>query len=272
MTFHRALIRSLALLLSALSLPAGAHEYWLEPLDFLIRPDQTLQAHIRVGQHFKGDTYVYRPSKVESLLLHRGETSMPLAPKLGDLPAIATAPLDDGLNILTLSSGLFSLTYHEEGKFPNFLRMEDLSWALEEHQRRKLPATGFVEAYRRHAKSLIKVGHGKGEDRRTGLAFEWVLQTNPYTSQDVLVAQLWWRDQVMADTQARLFVRHTGEIQEYVLRTDEHGKVTLPRIAGAVYLLNAVHLMIPDPATVAETEAVWESRWASLTFATPEEE
>ena len=48
-------------------------------------------------------------------------------------------------------------------------------------------------------------------------------------------------------------------------------KVTLPRVSDASYLLNAVRLMRPDDATVAETQAVWESRWASLTFATPAE-
>jgi hypothetical protein len=32
--------------------------------------------------------------------------------------------------------------------------------------------------------------------------------------------------------------------------------------------LNAVRLIVPDDATAAETGAVWESRWASVTFAT----
>jgi hypothetical protein len=265
----RALPRLLVLLFGLLTLPASAHEYWLAPLDFSIRPDQPLQVDIRIGQHFKGDTFVYRPSQVAALLLRRGDSVATVSPKLGDMPAISATPVGEGLNILTLSSNLFSVTYYEEDKFPAFLRYDGLDWALAEHQRRKLPATHFTEAYRRHAKALIRVGDGQGDDRRTGLDFEWVMLNNPYTSDDELVAQLWWRDQPAADTQSRLFVRRGEQIDEHVLRTDVDGRVTLPRVPGGSYLLNAVHLMIPDAATVAETQAVWESRWASLTFATP---
>jgi hypothetical protein len=265
----RALPRLLVLLLALLVLPASAHEYWLAPLDFSIRPDQPVQADIRIGQHFKGDTFVYRPSQVEALLLRRGDEVVPVSPKLGDLPAISSTPIGEGLNILTLSSNLFSVTYYEEDKFPDFLRYEGLEWALAEHQQRKLPDTHFTEAYRRHAKALIRVGDGQGDDRRTGLDFEWVMLNNPYTSGGELLAQLWWRDQPAADTQCRLFVRRGEQIDEHVLRTDAEGRVTLPRVPGGSYLLNAVRLMIPDAAATAETQAVWESRWASLTFATP---
>lgn len=268
---NRALPRFLLLLTTLLTLPASAHEYWLAPLDFSIRPDQPVRADIRIGQRFKGDSFVYRPSQVEALLLRRGDTVRPVAARLGDLPAISATPVGEGLHILTLSSNPFSVTYYEADKFPDFLRDEGLDWALAAHQQRALPATHFTEAYRRHAKALIRVGDGQGADRRTGMDFEWVLLGNPYTGGAPLVAQLWWRDQPAADTQCRLFVRRGGQLDEQVLRTDADGKVTLPRVPGGSYLLNAVRLMIPDEATVAETQAVWESRWASLTFATPGE-
>lgn len=269
MNSNRALTRSLALLLSALTLPAVAHEFWLDPPDFSIRPDQAVQADIRVGQHFKGGSFPYSPMQAEAVWLRRGDTAERLSPELGDVPAISATPVGEGLNILSLYSGLFTLTYTDRDKFTGFVRAEGLDWALAEHERRELPATGFVEAYRRHAKSLIKVGHGRGDDRRTGLDFEWVMLTNPYTVDGELVAQLWWRDEIAADTQCRLFVSSAGEVREHLLRTDGDGKVTLPRVPGGRYLLNAVRLMVPDAATAAETNAVWESRWASVTFATP---
>jgi hypothetical protein len=268
MTATRTLTRPLALLLSALALPAGAHEFWLAPLDFSIRPDQTVQADIRVGQRFRGESFPASPRQAEAVSLHRGDTVRPLSPKRGDLPAISATPVGEGLNTLSLSSGLFTVTYGDKQEFDDFVRSEGMGWAVAEHERRELPATGFVEAYRRHAKSLIRVGHGRGDDRRTGLDLEWVMLTNPYTSDGDLVAQLWWRDEVAAHTQCRLFVRSQGDVKEHLLRTDRDGKVTLPHVAGGEYLLNAVRLIVPDDATAAETGAVWESRWASVTFAT----
>lgn len=270
MTYNRAPLHVPALLAVLFSLPVSAHEFWLAPLDYGIRVDQPLQSDMRIGQHFKGDTFPYRPSQVDTLRVQRADTVTDVPAKLGDLPAIRVAPLGDGLHMLTLSSTLFTVTYHEADKFPAFLRKEGLDWALQAHQERGLPTTGIVEAYRRHAKSLVKVGSGQGDDRRTGLAFEWVLLTNPYTNSAAPVAQLWWRDAVAANVQCRVFVRVGGRITEQVLHTDATGKVTLPRTPGATYLLNAVRIMVPDRPTVAETQAVWETRWASLTFATPD--
>lgn len=269
MTLRSVPFRLLALFASLLPLAVAAHEYWLEPEQFMLPADNPLRVDIRIGQHFKGDSFTYIPDQVESLQLHRGDASRRITPTMGDFPAIITQSLGDGLHILTLSSSLFSLTYYEPETFPNFVRKEGHPWAIEQHKKRGLPETGFTEGYRRHAKSLIRVGDGQGNDRRTGLTFEWVLQGNPYTEQGPLVAQLWWHDQVLPDAPCRLFVRQDGRVQEHVLRTDEGGRVTLPHSAGAVYLLNAVQLTLPEQATLANTRAVWESHWASLTFATP---
>lgn len=269
MNLTRTLPCCLTLLTWLAATPVGAHEFWLAPETFTLSADQPVQANIRIGQHFKGDSFVYRPSQVETLNLQQGKTVTTVPAKLGDLPAINIKPVGTGLNILTLSSALFTVTYYEPEKFPDFVRKEGLEWALKAHQQRNLPDTHFTEAYRRHAKSLLKVGDGQGNDRRTGMPFEWVMITNPYTSHVDPVVQLWWRDNVAANAQCRLFVRNGTQVQEHVLRTDSAGKVTLPRTPGATYLLNAVRIMIPDAAAAAETQAVWETRWASLTFATP---
>ncbi len=57
--------------------------------------------------------------------------------------------------------------------------------------------------------------------------------------------------------------RRVAEVMLY--RTDADGRVTLPVQAGHAYLADAVILRPLDPE--AEKDPVWESIWASLTFA-----
>ncbi len=64
----------------------------------------------------------------------------------------------------------------------NFINNKELLWVFGEHKKRNLPEKNFSESYRRYGKSVVKVGHGKVNDRALGLLFEWVLETNPYTT------------------------------------------------------------------------------------------
>ena len=247
-----------------------AHEYWLQPENFRLQAEDNIRANIRVGQHFKGDSYAYLPDELEYVNIYLADVSKAVKGRFGDIPAFNLRPLGEGLNILSVSTQPFKLTYTDEGKFEKFLKYDGLEWVLKEHEKRGLPETGFTEAYRRHAKALLKVGNGEGSDRRTGLEFEWVMQTNPYTDTgDTLTAQLWWREQVFSNAAFRVFVLKDGKVSEATYKTDDNGMATFPRTKDATYMVNAVHMLIPAAEIVQTMGAVWESRWASVTFFTP---
>jgi len=260
---------SRVLAIMILSLPVIAHEYWLQPVNFILQQDKFIEAHIQVGQDFKGDKFPYIDKDVASMQIHLGGDSKIISSRTGDYPAIAESALGDGLNILTIASNPYTLTYKKPGKFEKFVQHEGIDWVLAEHAKRSLPEIGFTETFLRDAKTLVKVGSGKGEDRKTGLEFEWVLHTNPYiTKKEELFAQLFWQGKVFANRQYRTFIRTDDELIIHVSNTDEHGMASIPRQPKATYLLNAVHMVLPDKATAEKYNAVWESRWASLTFAT----
>lgn len=251
-------------------LPVTAHEYWLHPDDFIINSEDNIEAHIKIGQNFKGNRYAYLPSKVKSITIHLGDKTAEVKPRLGDYPAISSIPLGQGLNIIALESQLETLNYKHFDKFKAFVQNEGIDWVLAAHKKRQLPQTGFTESYRRYTKSLIQVADAKGQDRYLGHEFEWLLLSNPYMdTSDEFIAQLWWRGQVFSNSQARLLIQANGHLIEKILTTDKQGKVSFKRVANALYLLNAVHIIEPDAKVVDDTGALWESLWASLTFATP---
>jgi len=251
----------------AVALPAGAHEYWVQGDRYVIGADDNIRAHVRVGQHFKGEALPYFPDAMESIQIHLGSRSGTIQPRYAAYPVISNSPLGDGLNIISLTSGRSELKHDDPEKFREFLVYEGLEWVLARHKERKLPSAGFIETYRRYAKMLVKVGSGEGEDRYLGMPLEWVLLANPYAgTADTLWAQLRWQGKVFAGAQCRVFIEKNDKLDEIVLHTDKEGKIRFPRVSEATYLVSAVHMVEPDRETVKQTRAVWESRWASVTF------
>jgi len=268
----RKLVAQIVIVLLCLAMaPLSAHEYWLDPLNYRLADTGQIQSHIRVGQYFKGDSYAYLPSEVESVQIHWQDTSRSIEPRFGATPAVKQQSPGEGLNILTISTSPFSLTYTEREKFEKFIKTERLDWVPEAHKKRGLPDVGFVEAYYRHAKTLVQVANNAGKDRKVGLKFEWVLQSNPYVdTTNELSAQLWWQNEQYANAHCKLFLKQGGEVTVIDLQTDDEGYVTLPRKSNANYLLNAVLMQLPSQQNIENLDAVWESHWASVTFSTEE--
>lgn len=270
---YKQLCATLAITLLGLPILAQAHEFWIEPRDFTLDVGERLLADIRVGQELQGSAASFSPKRFESFEIMNGSKRSAVRSAAGDSPAINEANNADGLTILASASTPRSLRYGIGSKFGKFLKKEGIPWVLERHRARGLPEKGFVEAYSRFAKALVKTGSGAGTDRAAGLELELVMLTNPYreTETDLKVSVL-WEGKPLADAQLSTFFKPTGLFAGDVVilryQTDRNGIVTLPRPAKTgVMLLNAVHMIEPDAKTILETGAVWESLWASTTFA-----
>ncbi|PVH29307.1 DUF4198 domain-containing protein [Pararhodobacter oceanensis] len=256
------------LLLSAF--PTVGHELWIEPRSFSIAIDAPLIADIRVGQEFSGATLSFIPRNFTRFEIASGATIQPVEGQLGAKPAVSTEPLDDGLAIVLYETTGSYLTYDDLPQFERFAAHKDFDDAIERHLARGLPEADFTEVYTRHVKSLIAVGDGAGEDRAFGLRTEFVALANPYTD-DLsagLPMLLLFDGAPRPDAQVELFDRApTGAVTVTLHRTDAEGHVLLPVTAGHTYMADAVELLEHDPE--APRNAVWQTLWASLTFAVP---
>lgn len=254
----------------SLCLPAvsGAHEFWLSPQGFEVDPNEIMRVDIRVGQDFKGPAYGYIPDNFQRFEMVQGDDRRLVEGRIGDRPALQVKAPGAGLWVVVHETSDQFVSYTEAGKFRNFVTHKDLRGTLEAHDARGLPETGFKERYRRFAKSLIAVGDGAGADRAVGLRTEVVALANPYVD-DVsggFDVQVFFEGAPRADVQVELFERLGETVSVTQHRTDGAGRVTLPVRPGGEYLVDAVKML---PLEGAADGAVWESLWASLTFAVP---
>lgn len=258
-----------ALLAFTLGNLAHAHEFWLEPHQYRIDVNKTVQADIKVGQNFKGDTYAFFPNRFVRFELHHNGRERPISSRLGARPAAVQAVDSDGLTTLTYESTYSELTYDDPAVFDNFLTLDGLDWVRQAHQERGLPESGFTEVFRRFAKTYIGTGNAEGEDRLIGYPLEWRLEDNPYTltGQAPLTATLFLNDEPSTGVLARVFMKSGNEdAEELRLITDENGQISIPFRADTAYLVSSVHMKEPPADVAEETGAVWESLWASAVF------
>lgn len=263
----------LALTLAILGLTdkAAAHEFWIDPQEFVIAQGDVLLGDLRVGQEFSGSTMSYLPRNFEVFTVISGGETRQVEGRFGDIPALNMEDLPEGLAVVVHQTTANQLVWSTWERFLNFAIHKDLGDVTAMHEARDLSQEGVREDYYRFAKSLVAVGAGAGQDQRVGLLTELVALANPYTD-DVsagLPVQLWYDGALRSDYQVELFAQDAeGAVTITYHRTDAEGVALLPVQPGMTYMVDAVFLSPLEP--VAQTDAIWATYWANLTFAVPE--
>lgn len=265
------MLRSLVTIyLCTLAAVAQAHEFWIEPLRYQVSVNEPIEAELRVGQEMKGPGFAYFAPKFHRFDISLNNAISDVEGRAGDRPALNQSAEGEGLAIISHVTTDLTLTYRDWEKFVAFARHKDFSGAIERHKERGLPEVNFRETYSRHAKSLVAVGHGKGQDREVGLLTEIVALANPYTDSVAsgLPVKVLYQQKPRAGAQVELFEKSAeGDVTVTLYRTDAEGIAVLPVKPGFSYLVDAVVLReIGDDSL---SKPVWETLWAALTFAVP---
>lgn len=249
------------------TLPAAAHEFWIDPIRHGVAVGEPVEASLRVGERFEGIEIAYLPAGFRRFEIAQGDSLLPVTGRMGDRPALGLPAPGEGLAVVIHVTTDTMLTYRDYATFESFVTHKDATWALARHDARGLPRDKIREVYSRHAKALVAVGHGAGEDRAFGLETELVAEANPYTDDvaDGLPIRLFYQGAPRVGAQVEVFESGPGGITVTTLRTDDEGRARVAVRAGHRYMLDAVVLRVPGDAG----GAMWESLWANLTFAVP---
>lgn len=265
----RALLAAIVLL-PVLVTGGKAHEFWIEPEKYRIAPGEALSADLKNGEMFSGAAQPWYEPRTARAERRTGGATHPIAGRPGDLPALTVTPEAPGLVVLIHQSTPTLLTYKDWATVQAFAAHKDVPWFEERHAARGLPREGVRESYTRFNKSLVAVGAGDGADAPAGLEVEFLALANPYRD-DVssgLPVRLLYKDAPRPDAQVEVYAKDdAGAVERHVLRTEPDGVVTVPVRPGLSYLLD--HVVLREPGADAAGGAMWESLWASLTFAVP---
>lgn len=265
--------------------PGVTHELWLSPETYSYAPPQDALIDLRNGQYFNGITLPYFPQSVDLFLYANGPHWADYQGRIGDYPAMQLPALPEGLWTIAYQTTPEVTTYSDLSELAAFAQEKGAPWLPAAHRASGLPEHEIRESYTRHAKAVVRVGHGKGADQEMGLAVEFIM--DPLTQSDLsqgppqAAFTLLRRGLPWANAPIQLYTKPAGQRRTRAnaprhLRSDAEGRLVFDVLAGQEYLLNAVHLE-PAPETgnranadpVAPAPAHWRSLWASFTFALP---
>lgn len=258
-------------LLAALTAPALSHEYWIEAGKFQPPAGKEVTADLRVGSDLSGEVFPWLKQSFKSVALWPPEgEAVPLTGRAGDLPALRLAPEGEGLFRVAVETTPSFVIFEEMEKFAHYLDYEGFPEVLEAHRARGLPETGFGERYTRNARALLQVGPVvEGQtDAPTGMPLELVAEANPYSGAAEIPVRLYWQGEPLANVQVALFhaapdAPRPDGVTRTLFRTDADGRVTVPLQGAGLHLLSAVRIEPLEDSSAA----VWQSWWASLSFA-----
>ena len=246
--------------------PVLAHEFWLEPSHYQPKRGESVPISIRVGQHFKGDSFPYMREEFKKFVIVTSRGEQPVKGVPGDDPAASLKIQESGLAVVSHYSTPEILNFETLEKFETYLQMEGLQHIAQRHLELGKPTRGIKESYSRCAKLLMSVDRALGQDRLTGMPLELVAERNPYEliKGQTLPVRLFHNGKPIRDVQVAAISKVNPE-QRTLVRTDDEGRASILLSASGAWLLNAVHMTEPNAGVGAD----WESLWASMTFAVP---
>lgn len=251
-----------------LSLPAAAHDFWIEASDYRPPPGSDVSLTLRVGQRFRGESQPLLPEWLRDFSLYAGNERLAVSGFIGDDPAGRITLAATGTQVV----GYFSQPSFVEidpATFDRYLAEEGLEWVRDRRRARGKANAPAREYFIRCAKALLLplgARPGDGFDRILGYPLELVPLADPYALQpgDTLPLRIDYLGQPAAGLLV-IAMPATAPEAPTRRRSGRDGRVQLLLDRPGPWLVKAVHIReLPPPA-----DADWESHWASLTFELP---
>jgi uncharacterized GH25 family protein len=250
--------------------PARAHEFWISPSTFSPARGSAFELSLFVGEFYTGELVGVTASHAASVRLFSAAGEQDLSsrfPRGQMLPSLRLTVASSGTHLLAYDSHPSEVVLSAD-KFHAYLHDEGLDAIITQRQTAGTAAKEGRERFRRHAKVLMRVD-GKTDGTfgtRTGQRLEIVPLADPLRAGagDRLDWQITFDQKPLEGVLVKAWHKEGSQVSVVRARTDARGQVRLTLPFAGSWLLNSVHMIPGDSASVD-----WESHWSSLTFDLP---
>lgn len=250
-----------------ISILAWAHEFWLQPLKFLLKTNEATQVSILVGEDYKGEKSDWSKYKIQQLKHYSKQGAEDYTSHLSQTDkSVIEASFKKAGNHLIAFNNSNKFIELEAAKFNEYLQSEGLGYIAEQRKQKGEDIKPGREFYQRCVKTLFKVGD-KNDNTfaiNTGMRLELLLKQNPYTAKDgdKITVQLLFDNKPVKDALVLAWnvVEDKTAVTKYT--SNEAGEIAFPVTLQGRWMISSVHMIAHNNPT----EADWQSYWGSYTF------
>ncbi|MDX1939489.1 MAG: DUF4198 domain-containing protein [Saprospiraceae bacterium] len=245
-----------------------AHEFWLAPSQFRLKPGKTVQLDLLVGEDFHGELWGARKKRTESVHHYFGMQKEDLTAQ-----ALATDSLSmqfkckkSGTHLLTMRSNNSFIELSGED-FNNYLKEDGIENILALREKQNQLGRPSREFYQRCAKALLQVGK-KTDDTYSincGMPLEIIPLQNPYKLKvgDKLQVKILFEGKPLPDAVVRSWHKvDETKTNQGRFRTNLQGVAAIELNANGIWMISLVKML----ETNDKSHADYQSYWGSLTF------
>ncbi len=253
-------------------LPVLAHEFWLEPQQYIFSRTDEINIRFKVGEAFTGDNWTGNNEKVKELKLYYADIVDDLTDALGDEngDSLQFSLHEEGTAMVTFNN-VNSFLQTEAKEFNTYLTEEGLQYAID--YRRKQNQTDSVgrEFYQRSVKTIVQVGALKTEvyKKQTTLPVDIIPLSHPYklVTGDSLKVRVLFKGEPLANAKIRLWHKLLNKVKDTSYTSNARGEIIFPVKTTGEWMVSCVAIeRLTDEPGLPAIDTGWQSYWGSLTW------
>jgi uncharacterized GH25 family protein len=246
------------------SVPARAHDFWIEPSTYRPLPGMSVSVTLRVGQDFVGDSVPYMADSIDAFFVRQDGDDETLFGSEGLAPASSLRASGTATAIVAYSSA-GSITELPADRFEAYLEQYGLDDIISERLRRGEDTSAARECFYRYAKALLTgAAPSASVTQPLPFAYEIVPDADPTAGFGAFDAHIFYDGEPLANALVEALHRQDPSVRLSV-RSDAHGAFSLALPRSGVWLVKSVHMVRAG----FFSDCDWQSSWASLTFEMP---
>ena len=250
-----------------LVLPVVAHEFWLQPDQFIYKKNDVANISFLVGENFEGENWRGSRSKIKSLQFYHWKTKTDIS---GLLPSTTGGSVQlplktEGTMMVTFNSNN-SFIALDAAKFNGYLKEDGLTNAITYRLQHHETDSGSREFYQRSVKTIFQAGKPTDNTfyRETDLPVDIIPLQNPYALKmnDTLTVKILFQKRPLTNYKIRLWYKEKDTAVNTDLFSNEKGLIKFPIVLKGKWMVSTVKM---EPIT-NNLKANWQSYWGSCTW------
>ncbi|MFY7839093.1 MAG: DUF4198 domain-containing protein [Lacibacter sp.] len=255
----------LFVLLLAMHLPA--HEFWLEPQQYLFSRTEEVNIRFRVGENFTGDNWMGNRQKVNELKLYYADVADDISDGLCDDEgdSLQFSIHEEG-TVMVSFNNINSFIELDAAKFNAYLEEDGLQNAIDIRKQLNETDSAGREYYQRSVKTIVQVGAVKTAvyKKATNLPVDIIPLSHPYQLKngDSITVQVLFKGQPLSNTKILTWHKLPTGVTTNHYMSNAKGEIRFPVTASGEWMVSCVRMIKLEN----DPKAQWQSYWGSLTW------